>query len=412
MQKRINTEINQLVNDIQRIEPQGESWCTFGKLFTDTAVEQYYEALVNTLKSAKRRGIVAFKGQFLLKGMHDHVIVSVVTNNDSKKKDVNVAAKERTRETINNKTQKKHQHFHYREFSSTEEKQLDDNHSKQETEDDGHYQHPRRSHDLNQNAFPVSPIYSQHSLHSIQQQQQQHDSSSATVQADLDHSIKDTDILVRESSQPTMMKMISPLESSNHDLNDDVCHQRQSQQYTGESYNHYHHQSTTLKSSPSSYPVSNLETKLEKLLHSSSSSSPTTSTKQKQSSCNSPVTSFASAPVCSSTSSNHTNNVNSDVSHMQSSGTTSHSSSYNAPESHQNRVEREIHQLIKDIKRIEPSDKSFCLFGVLFDDPDVEQYYEALVGTLKAARKKGAITFQGQMLLKGMHDNVQISVVE
>lgn len=45
-------------------------------------------------------------------------------------------------------------------------------------------------------------------------------------------------------------------------------------------------------------------------------------------------------------------------------------------------------------------------YGVLFEDPKVEQYYEALMGTLKAAKKKGVVSFEGQMLLKGAHDNV------
>lgn len=51
-------------------------------------------------------------------------------------------------------------------------------------------------------------------------------------------------------------------------------------------------------------------------------------------------------------------------------------------------------------------------FGQLFDDDDVQQYYEALVGTLKSAKKRGVIDFKGQMLLKGMHDNVVISIVD
>merc|ERR1712071_481267 len=50
-------------------------------------------------------------------------------------------------------------------------------------------------------------------------------------------------------------------------------------------------------------------------------------------------------------------------------------------------------------------------FGELFDDEQVEQYYEALVGTLKSAKKRGLISFKGQMLLKGAHDNVVISLV-
>ena len=38
----------------------------------------------------------------------------------------------------------------------------------------------------------------------------------------------------------------------------------------------------------------------------------------------------------------------------------------------------------------------------------VEQYYEALLGTLKAAKKRGVVDFKGQMLLKGAHDDVDI----
>jgi hypothetical protein len=52
------------------------------------------------------------------------------------------------------------------------------------------------------------------------------------------------------------------------------------------------------------------------------------------------------------------------------------------------------------------------LFGDLFDDDEVSNYYEALVGTLKAAKKRGLITFAGQMLLKGPHDKVKISICE
>jgi hypothetical protein len=51
-------------------------------------------------------------------------------------------------------------------------------------------------------------------------------------------------------------------------------------------------------------------------------------------------------------------------------------------------------------------------FGVLFDDEAGQQYYEALVGTLKAAKKRKIIDFKGQMLLKGAHDNVDVFLLE
>lgn len=69
--------------------------------------------------------------------------------------------------------------------------------------------------------------------------------------------------------------------------------------------------------------------------------------------------------------------------------------------------------MLVDIRRIgdEPG-SPHVKFGELFDDDEVQQYYEALVGTLKSAKKRGVINFKGQMLLKGMHDNVVISINE
>ena len=64
-----------------------------------------------------------------------------------------------------------------------------------------------------------------------------------------------------------------------------------------------------------------------------------------------------------------------------------------------------------DIRRIGDQPGS-VKFGDLFDDDEVQQYYEALVGTLKSAKKRGVIDFKGQMLLKGMHDSVVISIVD
>ena len=62
---------------------------------------------------------------------------------------------------------------------------------------------------------------------------------------------------------------------------------------------------------------------------------------------------------------------------------------------------------------------AYVQFGVLFKDEILEQQLESLVGTLKvihclvvlkrkAARKRGVIDFQGQLLLQGAHDNVDI----
>lgn len=72
-------------------------------------------------------------------------------------------------------------------------------------------------------------------------------------------------------------------------------------------------------------------------------------------------------------------------------------------ENHMDTVNRECIEIQKDIKRLGmEKDGHFCVeFGTLFDDDKVQQYYEALVGTLKAAKKRGIISFQSPMLLKG-----------
>ena len=59
----------------------------------------------------------------------------------------------------------------------------------------------------------------------------------------------------------------------------------------------------------------------------------------------------------------------------------------------------EIEQLLIDIRRIGPTyalQTPKVLFEKFFDDEQVEQYYEALVGTLKYAKKLGMIHFKGQ----------------
>ena len=79
-----------------------------------------------------------------------------------------------------------------------------------------------------------------------------------------------------------------------------------------------------------------------------------------------------------------------------------------------NRVEEEVEELKKDIVRLGSGNAEgqyVVPFGVLFDDPKTEQFYEALVGTLKAAKKKGVINFKGQILMKGMHDKEPITLL-
>jgi hypothetical protein len=54
-QNRIHEETEQLLLDIRRIAPVGEPYVLFGDLFDDEESQQYYESLIGTLKSAKKR---------------------------------------------------------------------------------------------------------------------------------------------------------------------------------------------------------------------------------------------------------------------------------------------------------------------------------------------------------------------
>lgn len=47
-------------------------------------------------------------------------------------------------------------------------------------------------------------------------------------------------------------------------------------------------------------------------------------------------------------------------------------------------------------------------FGVMFNDDRCANIFEALVGTLRAAKKRKILTYDGELLLQGVHDNVEI----
>eukprot|EP01083_Nonionella_stella_P227660 807558_1 len=78
-------------------------------------------------------------------------------------------------------------------------------------------------------------------------------------------------------------------------------------------------------------------------------------------------------------------------------------------------VEEEIGALKKFIKKLgSKNDKGqyVVTFGVLFDDDEAANTFEAIVGTLRSAKKRKIIKFKGQMLLKGPHDNVPITLLK
>ncbi len=50
-----------------------------------------------------------------------------------------------------------------------------------------------------------------------------------------------------------------------------------------------------------------------------------------------------------------------------------------------------------------------CTFGVLFEH--TQDIFEALGGTLKAAKKKGVVKYSAPILLKGAHDKEVITLL-
>lgn len=66
-------------------------------------------------------------------------------------------------------------------------------------------------------------------------------------------------------------------------------------------------------------------------------------------------------------------------------------------------------RLCQEIVRISGGSNSTS-YGEIICDETVEQTFEAVFGTLKTARKRGLITFEGELLLQGKHDSVPITL--
>nr|AAQ55814.1 hypothetical protein [Coturnix coturnix] len=78
-------------------------------------------------------------------------------------------------------------------------------------------------------------------------------------------------------------------------------------------------------------------------------------------------------------------------------------------------VEHEISLLVEEIRRLgtKNADGQVSVkFGVLFADEKCANLFEALVGTLKAAKRRKIVTYQGELLLQGVHDNVDIVLLQ
>ena len=78
-------------------------------------------------------------------------------------------------------------------------------------------------------------------------------------------------------------------------------------------------------------------------------------------------------------------------------------------------VGHEVELLVGEIKRLgtPTSDgKVVVKFGVLFSDDRCANIFEALVGTLRAAKRKKIVTYEGELLLQGVHDNVDVTLLK
>ncbi|CAM2111699.1 unnamed protein product [Caretta caretta] len=78
-------------------------------------------------------------------------------------------------------------------------------------------------------------------------------------------------------------------------------------------------------------------------------------------------------------------------------------------------VEHEINLLVEEIRRLGTKNadgKLSVKFGVLFADEKCANLFEALVGTLKAAKRRKIVTYPGELLLQGVHDNVDILLLQ
>lgn len=435
-EKRIHKEIQHLLGDILRIEPKNENWCTFGDLFTDPLVEQYYEALVGTMKAAKRKGLIKFDGQFLLKGMHDHVIITLMDDGDN----------QTPRRVANEVDQYETKHDSIKNAPAVSKKVASES--------------PSASVGSKPSVITVkSNEVSSHLVTSIDAAQTQANDATKTSSKVKEGSTPDnlhrlsidtndffSPLTSVESVRsipetPNINDVPTPLsnyESPNHqtitNLNTHL-HEEQMQD-TPNSTNSKKadlEENESLKKCPGSHSSSKSKRKktpktqitmeegvLDKFMKktqndTSVSNRSHSSQDSKKEDRSITADTVATAPVTRSTYSftehkRASERESTQVKHTATAGVAFHSKSYS--ESHAERVEREVNQVLVDIRRIIPEGSPHCTFGDLFTDPIVEQYYEALVGTLKSAKRKGLIKFKGQILLKGIHDNVEINIIE
>ena len=78
-------------------------------------------------------------------------------------------------------------------------------------------------------------------------------------------------------------------------------------------------------------------------------------------------------------------------------------------------VAHEVELLVQEIKRLgqQNSDGQYVVkFGVLFSDDRCANLFEALVGTLRAAKRKKIVKYDKELLLQGVDDNTDIVLLK
>ena len=78
----------------------------------------------------------------------------------------------------------------------------------------------------------------------------------------------------------------------------------------------------------------------------------------------------------------------------------------------QEQVDHEVQILVTWITEngTTEGEDTYVLFGKLFSE--TQDIFEALTGTLKAAKKKGLIAYGPPIMLKGSHDKEKITLVK
>jgi len=77
----VKDEISKLEVEIKRLgtaQADGSYTVTFGKLVRDDKVANIFEALVGTLKAAKKKKIIKYDSELLLSPTHDNVIITLM----------------------------------------------------------------------------------------------------------------------------------------------------------------------------------------------------------------------------------------------------------------------------------------------------------------------------------------------